>query len=1407
MTEGDDNSSRRLVPIRARAPLLITLLAVGVVGAAYYTYYRKQADYFTGRNLRLLSMLTAQIEGRVEMYAGFARTAGHETSRGMQAVPCAPANRGGNLRREILGSSTGWNVVLQPPAPDKCSAIALDSILRPVFARRVGAAFDILIVARDDGTVLYSTRQAPTASTLLHQEEEWIDEEAEEPHVGDKESASAAETAATASAATGAAAERESGSTVLLTRLQALSTRKGWREYEPLKPATLADANGQSDVVLGDNAYVLFSQPYTFANSTVTLDQKPRRWIVCGLVSASRFRYDVSAVSTTVILLAIAVVALALCCWPFLRIALIDPRQALTITDVVLIVICIIVGAAVVTLALLDAFAYRNMSSIADQQLEDYSKKLHDDFRGNVLRAADMLSAVESATAKRAQELASLPGQPKGEPLTEDLLTDERIQKYPYIHSIQWIDDVGMQRARFDRIVSPLQRVSDRQYFQLALKKREWSVDGRDYVLEWVRSKSTGEVWALMAKKTAMTIPPLAVVAVATELIDVTHTVGPPGVEMAIIDENGEVIYHSDTQRIGYENFFAEADRNRDLRSAVVARRAGAVDAKYWGEDESMYVRPLTGSGWTLVTFRPKRLTRVLNVEGSLLTLVLLVMSALPWFIVYILVLLIFPGYRAPRLWPDISRTRDYARLSVILVALLLLFWMNVYALAPWSYFWEILILPNLAIVSTYLVLHRTGAEGRYRIATGLWIAVNAVLVAHLISASVDPTRRVGEHPIVLKSVLVLAALAVALLTQLLLSWHKSDTRRAKALRSLCSAIGYTRLYRLCGVLLLVVCVTMPVVGFFAISRRVESQLLVKYAQLRAAADLEHRIDHVETLNALRDNTKTVADDVLCTSLRFIFDSRWGLRPAVTPAPPCATEPRMRQEQSLHKRQELERKRSQAAETIPDWAATSLPVLYEDSLAVRLLFDSHSADNLWSWQADDGYLTLLRKVRFDVDVADMVWANSLTGKPAPKEELIVIESAVPHVAHLTAWVYLAAGILIAGLLLAAFCFVSTFMAKRVLLIDVTEPDWLVPLPFTPTLGDQIFLVREGHDPTDLTDNDPKGNSLPFFDVSFKDLLDPDRGDQILEAVDSSEPGRNVRIIDFESGIDDAASNEKKLHWLERLLALGNRTVVIVSTVTPAYMMTTTPPPSAPGALSYFDRWRAVLDRFVCISAEELLRRNQEWDRRQVLRTTSQLSLSEPKSWEEKETAYNPFLKQLAKEIEAEAEQRRETGQYDATTDREHLLDEIGERAETYYAGLWASCREEEKILLDQLANNGLANGRNRRVLRRLMARGLVRRNPNLALFSETFRLYVLAAAQREDVANRARAQHGPSTWDSLRVPFFIIITAFVLLLFATQKDLLTTTTALATALTTGLPVLMKLIGVFTERRMGTTDRT
>ncbi|HEV7488920.1 MAG TPA: hypothetical protein VGQ65_24885 [Thermoanaerobaculia bacterium] len=110
------------------------------------------------------------------------------------------------------------------------------------------------------------------------------------------------------------------------------------------------------------------------------------------MVSASRFRYDVFAVSTSIVLIAIAIGLLALCCWPYLRIALIHPSQPLAITDVVLIIFCTIVGSVVITLALLDAFAYRGITQTADEQLQKFGDAVNRDFARDVSRAMETSS-------------------------------------------------------------------------------------------------------------------------------------------------------------------------------------------------------------------------------------------------------------------------------------------------------------------------------------------------------------------------------------------------------------------------------------------------------------------------------------------------------------------------------------------------------------------------------------------------------------------------------------------------------------------------------------------------------------------------------------------------------------------------------------------------------------------------------------------------------------------------------------------------------------------------------------------------------------------------------------------------------------------------------------------------------
>jgi hypothetical protein len=1365
--KNDEETGTPRTASAVRAPLVITILVIALAGGAYYAFYRGQVEYYTGRNLRLISTLTAQIDGRVAMYSGFFREGALKPDAGNPKVDTVR-----EIKRGVKETGRGWMLWLRDDANTE-TTVPLDDVLRPIFSRRVGAAFDMVLVADDAGNILYSLRTPPPASSLLTDEDEPLDDEekalstataaiirsnSKDPEALRSALRSTLRSATAMIRSKRAMKERESGSALAITRLGAMSERKGWREYTSLNPASLLVATKEIRVRLGDAEYLLFTQPYTFARKPVSLKAEAQPWIVCGLVAAPRFRHDVSAVSASVVLTAVGVALLALCCWPFLRIALIHPNQELTITDVALIVICTAVGAAVLTLAVLDVFAYRSLATKADAQLEEFSETVVKDFGDNVVRAMKVLERAEAETTP-----------PEGRPKENSLskLEPGTLAEYPYIDAIAWIDEAGQQRVRFAADTNaPSPSVSQRQYFRDAKDDRTWKVRGQPYVLEWVRSRVTGEVRAVLAKKTSH--EHLPVIALSTDLVDVTYALRPPGVDLAILSENGEVVYHSDTERIGYENFFAETDRNRDLRSAVLARRAGIVTASYWGEEKSMYVRPLSGSPWTLVTFRAKRLTRVLNVEAALLTSVLLLLCAAPYVLLYILTLLIAPAYRAPSVWPDESRRGDYLRLCVIYLGLLLLFGLTTVVLMPWPSFYAIIMIPAIAVLSTYLVLHRIASTRRFAVVAALWIAANAILVSVFLRNDVAACRFAGAAGAA-KAVLVAVALAVAALTAMLIS--ASSGRRLIHFALARLPLGYSTLYRLCGVLILVLCATLPVAAFFNISQDVQSEMLVKYRQLRVAADLEHRIDRIETILAQSNDPKNPFDNV-ADILKQLPGSTWELQPPVGNA-----------------RTHLpggETCRNPASWTIPPGAASLLPALYEDSIAIRPLFDSGPQDRLWQWCPEKDNILLVRKVRFDSDVSQKLWPAT----PTPTDQQIVISSPRTPAEKSGAGSdgIDAPTILLCGLgILVVFWYATGFIASRVLLMDVSEPAWMARLPLGPTLGDHLFLVRRDRDAASLT-GVAAGKGVPFLDISFHELTRDDRWDEALERLDSSATGQNVRIVDFESGINDGAINLKKLRWLERLLSLPDRTVIVVSTVTPAFVMTTAPPKENPPA-DYLDRWRSLLDRFVTVTAEELEMRNQEWKRRQEFRTLSQLAMGGPKTWLERETAYNPFLRRLRDELEPDA-------------DRPHLLDEIAERAETYYAGLWASCRQDERLLLDQLARNGLANGRNRRTLRRLIARGLVRRDPNLELFSETFRLYVLAAAKREDLVTRARAERGASTWDSLRLPFFFIIISFLLLLFVTQKDMLTTTTALATGLTTGLPIIMKLIGVFTEKRAG-----
>ena len=405
-----------------------------------------------------------------------------------------------------------------------------------------------------------------------------------------------------------------------MTKVSALQRRSGWRgEAKPLDPASITLATTNANVTINGQDYVLFTQPYPFAGRPASIDGKAQQWVVAGLVSASRFRYDVTGISINVVLVAMAIALLAICCWPYLRIAFIHPTQALTIGDVVLIVICTIVGAAVLTVAVLDGIAYLRIVAAADAQLWRFGDGINEDFGNDIERATIVLD--------RFGKMSPVV-KPGSYGIQSSFRTNPIVATYPYVETLSWIDRDGMQQVKFAQEPSALVPVNERRYFKEALAGITWTVKGRPYILEWVRSTATGDVRAVLAKRSSH--PKYPVIALGTELIDVTHAVAPPGWSWpsSMRMETSSITRHA-AHRLRELFLGSRSEPGPALGGAVATPES--VDAPYWGEDQSMYVRPLVGSPWTLVTFRAKRLTRVLNVEGVLLTLMLLLLGATPY--------------------------------------------------------------------------------------------------------------------------------------------------------------------------------------------------------------------------------------------------------------------------------------------------------------------------------------------------------------------------------------------------------------------------------------------------------------------------------------------------------------------------------------------------------------------------------------------------------------------------------------------------------------------------------------------------------------------------------------------------------------------------------------------------------
>ncbi len=1350
---------------RVRTPVIFLLGLVLVLGAYYFLYAQKKTNYLVGRNLRLLATMGNMVGEAISSYGNWVKSQDEGKAlegRGLNKIECPVEEdeirairkskreplfrlRGTGLELAHINSDVEAGTDSKPAKSDpepSCYEIDAATFFPALFDSK--GAFDGMLLAKTTGEVVYQ-HQVPDLGVT---------------HLGP-----------------------------LLAKRESKDLKKSAEE----EVSSVSSAASYRNVEIGGREYKLFIEPISLRIGSSFAGSARETWLLCGLVAADKFVYESLAISSSLLLLILAPLLLSALAWPLIRLRLIGERQRIRVFDVLLLGICSLLGVAILTLSLLDFYAYAQLKSVSEEQLRGFASDMASQISEEIKVAYDQLADLQQQVARGSYTASQQVNEPAPQKVNE-----EAKQVSPSWNRFALVDGKGEQKLRWSRVKGKftgpqgngskrrLINVQDREYFKRALKgDRLWTLPGSgdrelgSFFLESLRSRTSNKHEAVIAAPALEALKTeergYAVATLTIPMRSAIEPITPPGFEFAVIDDKGSVLFHTNPKRNGVENFFTETDDDRRVRSAVFARRGAEMDIRYFGKDYMAVVQPVGKLPWTVVGLRDAEQLQALNLEWVVTTVLFLLFCSSPFVVVLLAIAVARPGYRAPWLWPDPNRAGDYLNLATLLAMYCLAFGVAIEHLPGAGQLLGIAwTLPFFALLTCYVRLQERATHSSVR-KIAVYTGYGLLSFSLLWTLFADRSREDGSR------IDFAAAAAVALLilaTSMLSVRHPARWRRwAEKFH-----LPVARAYPLAALLLVVLTTVLPTLGIFKAVHRLELYSFIRHGQLKLARGLAERLVTVKG----EDRSARGSDGNGPLRHGFYGSSFFetGLPSGETAPCPCD-------------------------------AATSekpLPELFEDLLPH---YSAHSAE--------------MRELSHD-RASDCSWDSHRVLEDAMDLHLrggggseIHLTSSFPGLFTRTSEKMLTAGFpgkpsggsLIEGavLILCVFLLMSVifqlvlFISQRLFLVDVREPLWTVAGDtLAPIAGRNLFLVRRS--PISHAETDAMG--LKYLHLGEIDEAG-DPGGEVLarrcrELVDS---GSGVLVAGFEHRISDPAFNARKLALLENLMELRERSLIVLSQVSPARLFSCEPADASPSATAgspgICDRWRAVLCSFTVVEEDlrsrptvsrapsgsfwgELLKPFLRW-RGLVGATTERRLISSPVLREE--SGRDPFLRKIAQGVDLG---RHGMG-------REQLLEEFGERAESYYSAVWESCSCDEKVVLQHLAQEGLVHEKNRRVIRRLMARGLIRRGPNFCLLNESFRRFACSALCKSQVLAFEQSA-APSAWDRFRWPFLAVLSASIAFFFATQQQLLDSTLAAVTGLTAGLPAVVKIIDLLGSKRSG-----